>query len=56
MSPGKITDCSNPETFPSNRNCLEARGKDALFEGISRERVCVGVCVSGEGGSGSIFV
>lgn len=50
MALGKITDCSNPETFPSNRNCLEARGKEALFEGLGREwGVCVGgVCLGRE--------
>lgn len=50
MALGKITDCSNPETFPSNRNCLEARGKEALFEGLGREwGVCGGgVCLGRE--------
>ena len=28
---GKITECSNPETFLSDRNCFKARGKDVLF-------------------------
>lgn len=59
MSLGKITDCSNPETFLCDRNCFEARGKYALFEGIGKDWVWVWVCVRvclGEGSSGNIFV